>query len=625
MDHRNSVALRYTSLTYHDVWPGIDMRSYTTSTGVKYDFIVHPGASPSQIAFVYKGGSLPWLTESGSLNLATPLGTIGERAPLTYQYVDGESTNTIIASRFKLDGYSIRFAIAEYDSSRPLIIDPQRVWATYYGGVPAGSGYRTSFGARTAIDSLGYAYFSGTTQAYNMPSSAGVLQKKHKAMLDGYVAKFDEFGKFIWHTYYGGSANDQIIDITIAPDNSVWVCGTTSSDDLPYLGAGSGPYGDADSNEVNEATVLKLTPDGAWADSWQIYGTQVDYAVSIAVSKDRVAVAGFTRSPKVGSHFGYPYTKNLETWSFGTQYDMFLCVTKPQSNNPARWVHEYVTFYGSEGNDLATKVAIDQRGNYLISGFSNSQGNITTDGSTPQGNDDALLVKFSNTMVRLWATRFGTNEIDQINDVAIDSKNNIIAGGYTEGLTFPVFNAFLSTRSGLFTNRQPEGFIRKWDELGTLLFSTYYGGDSGDAVNAVTVDMSDRIWLVGKTLYSTTIPVTPDAFQKVPQPKTGFDGFIGQLSADGQTVLFGSYYGAKSHYLIPPEVADYPNLDPGVDELTDIAVQKNAYISLSTQARSYRMPWTDGAFQDSFAVRTDTVRDNAFFTYVTTCPDSTIT
>ncbi|HLP27325.1 MAG TPA: hypothetical protein VK147_01715, partial [Candidatus Didemnitutus sp.] len=47
------VADRYNAIVYHEVWPGIDLRMYVNSIGVKYDFIVHPGADAQQIAFRY--------------------------------------------------------------------------------------------------------------------------------------------------------------------------------------------------------------------------------------------------------------------------------------------------------------------------------------------------------------------------------------------------------------------------------------------------------------------------------------------------------------------------------------------------------------------------------------------
>ena len=68
---------RFRRVVYHDIYPGIDMAFSHDSSGVKYDFIVHPGGDPGNIALRYIGADSLVREPSGMLNAAVPLGKMG--------------------------------------------------------------------------------------------------------------------------------------------------------------------------------------------------------------------------------------------------------------------------------------------------------------------------------------------------------------------------------------------------------------------------------------------------------------------------------------------------------------------------------------------------------------------
>jgi hypothetical protein len=45
----------YQGVTYHDLYPGIDIRYYTNNGQLKYDLIIHPGADVNRIRMRYDG------------------------------------------------------------------------------------------------------------------------------------------------------------------------------------------------------------------------------------------------------------------------------------------------------------------------------------------------------------------------------------------------------------------------------------------------------------------------------------------------------------------------------------------------------------------------------------------
>jgi hypothetical protein len=105
---------------------------------MKYDFIVHPGANPNDIKLIYESEKPLNHDKNGNLQLKTKLGTLTENAPYSYL----KETNTEVKSSFKttkLNNHQVEvvFNINQntYTQASTLVIDPQLVWGTFFGGI----------------------------------------------------------------------------------------------------------------------------------------------------------------------------------------------------------------------------------------------------------------------------------------------------------------------------------------------------------------------------------------------------------------------------------------------------------------------------------------------------------
>jgi hypothetical protein len=96
--------------------------------GMKYDFVVHPGADASQIKMLYEGENALKLKEDGSVDMQTQLGMFSEAKPYSYQ----EGSANEIKSAYKLTPINknktrLEFNLAQHNPNNTLIIDPQLV------------------------------------------------------------------------------------------------------------------------------------------------------------------------------------------------------------------------------------------------------------------------------------------------------------------------------------------------------------------------------------------------------------------------------------------------------------------------------------------------------------------
>jgi hypothetical protein len=185
-----------------------------------------------------------------------------------------------------------------------------------------------------------------------------------------------------------------------------------------------------------------------------------------------------------------------------------------------------------------------------------------------------------------YSTYLGGSDMDYANGIAVDASGNAYVTGYTASVDFPVVNAAQSSPAGGTCSEDGtatpcfDAFVSKLNSTGTaLLYSTYLGGSDEDYGASVAVDSSGRAYVAGYT-YSTDFPVQ-NALQ--PSNAGGVDAFVAELSADGASLIYSTYWGGSQD-----------------DVGTGIAVDSsgNAYLSGYTDSSAF--PVSPGAFQTSY-------------------------
>ncbi len=476
---------QYARVKYAAVYPGIDLVYYGRQRQLEYDFVLAPGADPKRIELVFEGARKLSLDRQGNLILATAAGELVQRKPVVYQELEGRRTE--VDGRYVLRGRKrAGFQVASYDARQPLVIDPVLSYSSYLGG----SG--NDIGHAIAVDSAGAAYVTGQTSSTNFPgANVSPIQANWVGSNDVFVTKLNPEGTaLVYSTYLGGSGNDIGHAIAVDSTGNAYVTGETDSPTA--AGPGLIPF----------PTLGAIQP--LYRGGGDAFITKINAAGNALV---------------------------------------------------------YSTYLGGSGNERGYGIAVDASFNAYVTGHtSSSQGSVPGPGDFPTaaplqaqnaslGNFDAFVTKINPAGSALvYSTFLGGNASEFSIDggaIAVDSGGSAYVGGTTGSPNFPGAgtSTIQPTWGGVATGRS-DGFVVKFNAAGSaLMYSTYLGGATDDAVNGIALDAARNAYVVGKT-DSIDFPVTPGALQ-VLKGGPGFDAFVSKLNAAGSALVYSTYLGGS--------------------------------------------------------------------------------
>ncbi|MCX7980546.1 MAG: SBBP repeat-containing protein [Bacteroidia bacterium] len=557
---------RFAEVRLSDVYPGIDFRYYFDGGQPRFDFIVQPGADPSQIRFSMEGTEAVYVKEGQTLAFRTRFG----EAVLTKLYAyQGERP---VESRFVAKGGTYRIAVGAYDPTQPLIIDPL-VWSTFLGG--SGNGY--DYGYDIAIDANGSAYITGYTGNTNFPTTSGAYDQSLHGYRDAFVTKLSSNGDSLtYSTFLGGNDYEEGYAIAIDASGSAYITGYTQSSDFPTTPSA---YDTSYNGGDKDVFVTKLSPDGSSLTyATFLGGSSDDVGMAITVDNSGSAyITGYTAS------YDFPETSGAYDISYnGGAEDVFVTKLSPDGSSVA-----YSTFLGGSTSERGSDIVVDASGNAYITGyayFSYSANFPVTSSAYDQshnGAQDVFVTKLSPDGSSLtYSTFLGGGSSDYGIAIAIDASGSAYITGTTFASGFP-------TTSGAYDQSYNGGygdaFVTKLSPDGsTLAYCTFLGGSTSSARDegrSIAVDASGCAYITGFT-ESSDFPTTPNAYDTL---YNGPDVFISKLSPDGSTLSYSTFLGGGSS-----------------DESYGIAIDNSGSAYITGYTNSYDFPTTPGAYNQSY-------------------------
>ena len=406
-----------------------------------------------------------------------------------------------------------------------MIIDPSRIWATYYGG----NGFE--YGNSCAIDTFGNVYLAGNTSTSNNIASSG-FQNTYGGARDLFLVKFNSSGVRQWATYYGDNGYEEGGSCTTDASGNVYLAGATKSASNIASGGFQNTYS-AGVNSFADAFLVKFNSAGVrqWATYYGDTGPETGYACATDLNGN-VYLAGTTTSTTNIAFGGFQNT------TLGPGYDDIFLVKFNSAG-----VRQWATYYGGSENDQGPSCIVDANSNVYLSGTTNSQNNIASGGfqNTIGGpfTGDAFLVKFNSAGSRQWATYYGGSGFEYGNSCAIDAFGNVYLAGTTTSTTNITFGGFQNTFGGPVNTQ--DAFLVKFNSAGIRQWATYYGGTENDQGQSCVVDANSNVYLAGATQSTTNI--TFGGFQNTFGGGSSLgDAYLVKFNSAGVR-QWGSYYG----------------------------------------------------------------------------------
>ena len=561
----------YEEVWFYDLYPSIDLRYYISSEGLKYEFIVHPGADPNLIA-LQVGLNIRLIIEDQTISFQNPR---DEEIFFqdTYIRVYQEDGSTVEAQFVPKNDFlnCYGFHIAFFDPSQILTIDPLILsFSTYLGG----NGYE--YGNDIAVDAFNSSYIVGETNSLIFPVTPNAYNETYSGDYDIFISKFDATGAgLVFSTYMGGESGDYGYGITLDNYNCTYITGKTASSKFPTTSnAYNRTFG---GNYDSYVTKLNATGNGLIFSTF-LGGTGEDSGNKIVVdANNNTYITGETTS------LNFPTSPStIDNTHSGGMNDVFVAKLNAAGDDLV-----YSTYLGGGGEDYSYGIALDAGGNAYITGetWSSNFPTVNAYDSNKWGNTDVFITKLNAAGDDLvYSTYLGGIAEDYGYGITVDADDNAYITGKTISSNFPTHNAY-SNYSGSY-----DAFVTKLNAAGDdLVYSTYLGGEGEDHGYGITLDADGNAYITGKTA-SLNYPTTPNAYNTT--PSGSYDVFVSKLNTLGNDLVFSTYLGGA-----------------GEDSGQKIAVDSYNKTYITGYTRSFNFPTynaytpTFSGSYDSFVVR----------------------
>jgi gliding motility-associated-like protein len=539
----------YQAVTYKNIYPNIDVRYYTNSTGqLKYDIIVNPGGDVGKIALYYDGVDALKIKD-GALVVKNSINEVTEMAPESY--VIAEAGRKSVDCSYDLKGNIVRFKMGSFSKSNILVIDPTEIFCSFSGSRADNWGYTATY------DALGNFYSGGIVFAIGYQVTNGAYQKGFQGGnnatgeggtdpnngvsydLNGFdigVMKFNPSGSaVIYATYIGGAnGNEQPHSLVVNSSGNLIIAGRTTSHDYPTKNAVTGLLSNVVGTGISASTstdqdivITELNATGTdIIGSIRIGGTGDDgvnvrtkdilpqgtlslrrnygddargevivdaggyiYLVSCTQSSDFPTTNAFQTSNKGGGAFTLTGTVH------NLNQDAVVLKISPDCSSVI-----FSSYLGGSGEDAAFALSLNPLTNDIYVAGATASIDFPGAVNTNSGKIDGFVAIIKNraTPSLVSSRYFGTDSTDLLYGIQFNATGNPFVMGTSEGV-MPFFSSPFNTKEGQASGHQ---FIMKLSaDLATTFYSVNFGNNAAITPNisptAFLVDRCENVYVSG--------------------------------------------------------------------------------------------------------------------------------
>lgn len=292
------------------------------------------------------------------------------------------------------------------------------VWSTYFGGSAAEQGLAV------AVDVMDNIFIGGSGNSANMPMVNGGWQTTPGGQLDAFVARLTGAGAPVWSTFCGGTATEDVHDLTTGPGGLIAACGETFSNNFPTTPNAfqTGVTG------INDAYLLVMDTAGNRVYNTCIGGFNGEDANGVRFDgAGNIYLSGFTQSPD------FPVTGAQYQNTHNGGNDVF--VARFNANGQLNWA----TYMGTANAEQSYCMALS--GKYIyVGGYTDSPVfpvSALADQDSLAGSSDAFYCKFDTAGNWITASYFGGSGVDVLYGIVINADTMAYLVGNTFSNNLP--------------------------------------------------------------------------------------------------------------------------------------------------------------------------------------------
>jgi hypothetical protein len=549
-------------LTLEDIYPGIDLRLYSTSDGVmEFDWLLDAGADVRQVKMEFSGQDKLSVDEDGKLSVGLHFSKVKFAIADCYQVTRQEKL-PVHVSFHQFNQHTVGFSTeSKLDPRYPLVIDPTLTWGTF---VDANNSTFDAYLFAIQVDpNDGMVYCAGGTNRQFPTGAAPYDADGYLNVIAGLTGAPPSPLPMVTVVYRINSIGSDLVDLTlygpstvISPNkivaqalslstNNVFIGGVTNVD-IPLSGV---PFDDT--LNQGDGFVAVFSKDlSSLKYATYLGGTGVEDlgATSIRAINDSSFVVGETVNAALPA--GYISPGAADTTFAGTE----MYIAKFNNFNGLSWG----TYVGGTGNEVFNDLEVLNDGRVAFAGFGTgtlTEVNSAASSSINSDNDGILGVLNSTGTTFNYLDEIGGSGNDRIFDVEVVGDTLYWTGSVSSG--FPV------SASGVYDvsqNGSTDVVVGKVGVNGgsASYKSTFYGTSSADLGNGIRlVSQTDCngnqsvFLLVFGTVSGSGLPtlnINGEPFYKATYTSggnSGTDMFFAAFNSSLSTLKFATYMGGN--------------------------------------------------------------------------------
>jgi hypothetical protein len=401
-------------------------------------------------------------------------------------------------------------------------------WVNPLGDVASSYIFDLKLDANNDVFIVGY--FSDTL---DFDPSPNVFNLNGAGSDNGFIAKYDEQGNFLWAKEVGNASEERILAFDIDTSGNIYTMGyfknTTDLDPGANVAAFT-------SNGGRDIFIQKLDANGdfIWAKTLGASGGEEPNDIVVMANGDIVCTGTYEGTVDFDPNAG------VQNLSMVGLVDAFIL--RLDSNGNYVWAKSV----GGNAFDQIESLAIDSAQNIYAGGkFRNTvdfDPGTATFNLTSNGNYDAFVLKLNTNGDFVWAKSFGSSNWEDCTAIEVDNLGNVVATGAF------YFTVDFDPNAGNFSLTSAQNkdiYILKLDTNGDFVWAKQVAGATGDDyATAIDIDTQNDIYVTG--VFWQSADFDPSSAVLTLNAVGGWDAFILKLDELGSLDWVKTFGGVST-------------------------------------------------------------------------------